>query len=354
MFRSTVLKLVVEGLGAVKFTRPVVGSLLLFILPPCWTNTHTIRAQESQDVDVLRVSTDLVVFPVRIADKNRKLVFDLTDRDLIIKDNDKVVTAPYLAFGAERVAMIFALDESGSLREVIEQQRDTAIGLFSQFKETSRIAVLRFAEAPKVAASFETSASEARAAFTFNAGRNRRTAIFDAAKKAVDTFGALLHDPAERRIVILLSDGLDTASTIKPNKVIEAAREEGVSFYVIHLPLFEPRDGRLAVRTPAKGFRDLAEKTGGRYFLAGDSKSPLDSQPRNDLSPIFQAIADDLKSQYLIGFYIGEGARDGHNHRVSITLSNPKLSYSVSGRGFSRTHHFSVNMPPQKHPTPNQ
>jgi Ca-activated chloride channel family protein len=287
------------------------------------------------------------VFPVRVTDKNRQLVTNLTDRDLIIEDKDKVVSAPYLAFGAERVALIFALDESGSLREIIGQQRDTAISLFSQFSETSRIAVLRFAEVPKVAAGFETSSLEARGAFTFNVGRNRRTAIFDAAQKAVDTFRELRDDPAERRIVVLLSDGLDTASKIKPNKVIEAARQQGVSFYVIHLPLFEPRDGRLTIRRPSSGFRDLAEKTGGRYFLIGDPKAPLHSQTSHDLSPVFQAIADDLKSQYLIGFYVGEAARDGRKHRVSITLANPALSYSVGDRGFSRTHHFSVHMYPQ-------
>jgi hypothetical protein len=49
------------------------------------------------------------------------------------------------------------------------------------------------------------------------------------------------------------------------------AREKSVSFYVIHLPLFEPRDGRLVVRPAAEGFRGLAEKTGGKYFLATDS-----------------------------------------------------------------------------------
>jgi Ca-activated chloride channel family protein len=299
------------------------------------------------------VSTDLVVFPVRVTDKNRKTVVNLTEHDLILRDTDKVVTAPYLAFGAERVAMIFALDESGSLREIISQQRNTAVALFTQFEQQSRIAVLRFAESPKVVVGFEKDTANALAAFNFGVRRNRRTAIFNAAGMAVDTFGELTDDPAERRIVVLLSDGLDNASTLKANNVIDAAREKGISFYVIHLPLFEPRDGRLAVRSPSKGFRELAEKTGGRYFIVGE-KSPLDPAGKNDLSPIFKAIAEDLKSQYLLGFYVGEAARDGRKHRVSITLANPNLSYSVSDRGFSRTHHFSVNMLPTKDPKSNQ
>ena len=66
-----------------------------------------------------------------------------------------------------------------------------------------------------------------------------------------------------------------TASRTSAEIVIDAALKGRVSFYVIHLPLFEPRDGRLAVRRPSKGFRDLAEKTGGKYFLLGDGKSAL-------------------------------------------------------------------------------
>ena len=86
---------------------------------------------------------------------------------------------------------------------------------------------------------------------------------------------------------------------------------------MIHLPLFEPRDGRLAVRRPTKGFKELAEKTGGKYFLVGDEKSAL-LPKQNDLTPIFQAIEEDLKSQYLLGFYISESARDNRKTRVFI------------------------------------
>ncbi len=242
--------------------------------------------------------------------------------------------------------MVFGLDESGSLRELISDQRETALALFGRFKSDSRIAILRFAEKPTLVVPFDRETEKAGEAFKFFAGPNKRTAIFDAAFAAVKVFDSLPKDPAERRIVILMSDGLDNASATKAAAAISAAQERNVSFYVIHLPLFEPRGERLAVRTPTKGFRELAEKTGGRYFLAGDAKLALTQQQR-DLAPVFKAIEDDLKSQYLLGFYIGETARDGRSHRVSITLSTPGLIYSVAGRGFGRTHHFSVNPKPR-------
>lgn len=350
MLKHFVLESQVSNLSAVEYARVTNArclALLLFLLlsylPP-----SKVNAQEPNDVDVLRVSTNLVVFPIRVADKNRASVINLSLNDLTFKDQDKVTTAPYLAYGAERVALVFALDESGSLREIVTDQRETALALFSKFKEKSRIAVMRFAKTPKLITGFDQSVGEARSAFNYRAGPNQRTAIFDAAHAAVETFATLPDDPTERRIVILISDGLDTASVVKPRSVIDAARDNGISFYVVHLPLFEPRDGRLKVRSPSKGFRDLAEKTGGRYFLVGNTNKPLASSSERDLAPIFDAIEDDLKNQYLLGFYVGENAYDGRNHRVSVTLSRPGVSYSVGDRGFSRTHHFSVNMRPRK------
>jgi hypothetical protein len=98
------------------------------------------------------------------------------------------------------------------------------------------------------------------------------------------------------------------------------------------------------VRTPAKGFRELAEKTGGRYFLAGDVKSALGPAKDIDLAPIFQAIEDDLKSQYLLGFYLGEAANDGRKHRLSLGLPSD-VEYQVGQLGYSRKHEFFVYRP---------
>jgi len=114
---------------------------------------------------------------------------------------------------------------------------------------------------------------------------------------------------------------------------------------VIHLPLFEPREGHLAVRRPSKGFKELAEKTGGKYFLVGDASSALSPKP-TDLTPIFQAIEEDLKSQYLLGFYISEASRDNRRHVFSVTPKPEGVKYSVGQLGYSRTQKFFINLPP--------
>ncbi len=309
-------------------------------------SAQTVTAQDTpEEDDVVRVNTDLLLYPIRIRDKKGRAVAGLTEQDLTLKDDEKVTTGVYFAPGADRVAMLFALDQSGSLRQIITQQRDAALALFSRFSDRSSIAILRFAEGAKLTVPFTKDTENARAGFRFTAAPNQRTAIFDAAAESLEAFEDLPPVRAERRIVVLISDGLDNQSASRPDSIINNAVEKGISFYVIHLPLFEPIDGRLEVRRPAKGFRELAEKTGGKYFLIGDRQSAL--MPRDvDLTPIFNAIEEDLKSQYLLGFYIAESARDNRRHVLSVTLKPDAIQYSVGRFGFARTHKFMINLAP--------
>jgi VWFA-related protein len=321
-------------------------ALVGLLVSLCLSAPGRILAQDPSDEDdVVRVNTDLLLYPIRIRDKKGQAVAGLTEQDLTLKDDEKVTTGVYFAPGADRVAMLFALDQSGSLRQIISQQRDAALALFSRFSDRSSVAVLRFSETSSLALPFTKDTEGARSAFRFSAGPNTRTAIFDAAADALKAFDDLPPVRAERRIVVLISDGLDNRSGTHPESIIDEALEKRVSFYVIHLPLFEPRDGRLEVRRPAKGFRDIAEKTGGKYFLVGDAKSAL--MPReNDLTPIFNAIEEDLKSQYLLGFYIAESARDNRRHVFSVSLKPDGVQYSLGRLGFSRTHKFMINLAP--------
>jgi VWFA-related protein len=329
----------------------LISALRVFICFICLlVVVHPIRtrvlAQEPElpDEEVVRVNTDLLLFPVRIRNKRGQLETKLTEQDLILKDKDHVTTGLYFYPGADRVALVFALDQSGSLRDIVAQQRDASLALFGRFSERSRVAVYRFSETPTLVTPFGRDAQAVREAFNFPAEANRHTAIFNAAAAAVNAFEGLVRVRSERRIVILISDGLDNASTIKAASIVETALEKRVSFYVIHLPLFEPRNGRLAVRSPAKGFRELAEKTGGKYFLVGDARSALMLQRNLDLTSVFQAIEDDLKSQYLLGFYLGETTNDGRKHRFSVTLPSG-YEYQVGRVGYSRRQEFFVERP---------
>lgn len=159
---------------------------LLFACPFFFAQPIAAVAQDPpDDIEVVRVSTDLLLFPIRIRDKKGQAVSGLTEQDLTLKDNDKVTSGVYFAPGADRVAMLFALDQSGSVRQTISQQRDAALALFSRFSDRSSVAVLRFAENSSLAIPFTKDTEAARSAFRFSAGTNTLTAIFDAAQDAL-------------------------------------------------------------------------------------------------------------------------------------------------------------------------
>jgi VWFA-related protein len=315
---------------------------VLFLALVCLGSSPATAQTRETDDEVLKVTTDLLLFPARIRDKQGDVARSITEKDLYLRDEDHVTSGIYFSPGVDRVAMVFALDQSGSLRETISQQSDAALSLYRRFNDKSSIAVLQFGATSVIAAPFDRDPLRARDAFNLSAHANERTAIFDAAEKSLAMLDGLPRVRSERRIVIMISDGLDNASSTKPDRVIDLARDKRVSFYVIHLPLFEPREGHLAVRRPAKGFRDLAEKTGGKYFLP--ATSALNPGERIDLSPIFKAIEEDLKSQYLIGFYLNETANDGRRHNFSLTLPQG-FEYQIGSSNYNRMQKFFVDRP---------
>jgi Ca-activated chloride channel family protein len=287
-------------------------------------------AQEQEPVDIIRVRTDLVAIPVTVTDSRGHRVADLNQGDFVLSDDGRATKIDYFASGVEHVALLFAIDASGSARDILGQQRSAAIALFSRFGRRSRIAVLHFGDFVRLSVPFTANLEGAEDSFNYRPTQNTGTAIFDAAATAVRAFDGSGGFSTERRIVLLISDGLDTLSSTKYKAVIDAARLRGVSFYVIHFPLFSPRNGTLAPRPPSKGFRELAEQTGGHYFRIGDARSALNPRANYDLSPVFQAVESDLRGQYVLGFYPGDEARDGQIHSLTVSLSSRRRKLKIN------------------------
>ena len=157
--------------------------------------------QNTDDDEVVRVNTDLLLFPIRIRDKKGQAIAGLTEQDLSLKDPDQVTTGVYFSRGAERVAMLFALDQSGSLRQIIEQQREAALALFSRFGERSSVAIVRFSNTATLVAPFTKDLENARAAFKFRVAPNAKTAIFDSAATSLKAFDDLTPSRTERQML---------------------------------------------------------------------------------------------------------------------------------------------------------
>jgi Ca-activated chloride channel family protein len=278
-------------------------------------------AQDPNQEEVVRVRTDLVTIPVTVVDSRGRRVAGLRQEDFILRDVGNVKEIGHFSSGTDRVALIFLLDGSGSARDYLANQREAALGLFSRFGPGSQVAVALFGNRINLAVPFTDQVSKIRAGFDFVATAGQHSAIFDSASGAVRLFDQRQRDPTERRIIVLTSDGLDNASSLKAGDVINCARSKAVSFYVIHFPLFAPYDGRLMARATAKGFRDLAEKTGGRFFTAGNVELALKPGALYDLSAVFKSIEEDLASQYILGFYAGSTTPENALRNLEVSLA---------------------------------
>ncbi len=317
---------------------PLRLAIVIAIAPFCLATPGSLCISTAQEHDeVVRVRTDLVTIPVIVTDARTRRVPNLMTDDFVLAADNRATKIDYFASGTDRVAMLFALDSSGSAREVIAQQREAALALFLSFGRGSRVAVLQFADVVRLPVPFTSDSAAAQSSFSFEAKASNGTALFDGAATAVRSFDGSGGFSMERRIVVLMSDGLDTISSTRYANVIEAAHARGVSFYVIHFLLFTPRDGALAPRPPSKGFRELAEQTGGRYFKIGDAKSSLDPHVHYDLASVFQAIDDDLRGQYVLGFYPNESSRDGQTHSLTVNLANRSRKLKVNQLRMSYT-----------------
>lgn len=295
------------------FALVVFVSLLLF-------SALQLRAQTG-DEEIIEVRTDLVTVPVIITDRRNRPATSLTAADFKLYDDNYPVQTALFTAGVERLALAFVFDASGSVREHIARQEQASRALLNRFT-APRVAVFHFTAQTQLVLPFTDDKNAAQRAFTISAQPDHRTAIFDAALAAVRSFDRLAARELERRIIILVSDGLDTASTVAPAAVINEANRRGIAIYVLHLPLYTPRDGRLAPRTPAKGFRDLARRTGGNYYLIGDTEAALNPRIGYDFTQTFNDIAADLRSQYILGFYpLAREASSTVAHLITVKLT---------------------------------
>jgi Ca-activated chloride channel family protein len=118
-----------------------------------------------------------------------------------------------------------------------------------------------------------------------------------------------------RRVVLVFTDGEDTSSRTRFGTVLDRARDEEVMVYSIGLES-EYFNGQRVVRSrPSRDLRKISEETGGGYF---------ELEKTVDLSPTFSRVAQELRSQYLIGF--APAALDGKVHKLDVRVNRPGMT----------------------------
>jgi Ca-activated chloride channel family protein len=275
-----------------------------------------------------------------VLDKKKNFITGLRREDFAIFEDGKPQEIAFFSTEldeliARPLAVMFLLDASGSAAQTIRQQRAATQTFLGQLSDRQAVAVTRFSQTPELLIDFTTDKQKITQAFSDHDAVGGDTAIFDALDFAVDRLGALAGEDATRRkVVILISDGLDNASRKDYKDVAAKAEAAGVSFYIVHLPLFSPGpSGHLEPRPTTPGFTAVADLTGGQLFVAGDVQSALSVSQTTDLTPIFRKIINELRSQYYIGYY-PPNPKDGKYHRLSVRVQQRDARPRVLRRGY--------------------
>ncbi len=132
---------------------------------------------------------------------------------------------------------------------------------------------------------------------------------------AVDESIAQMEVLEGRRVVLVFTDGDDSASKRGRDDVLERAREKDMMIYAVGLAS-EYFNGQSKVRSrPDRGLRRVAEETGGGYF---------ELSKKDELGPTFTRVAQELHSQYVMGFT--PELLDGKVHKLEVRVKRPGLT----------------------------
>jgi VWFA-related protein len=126
-----------------------------------------------------------------------------------------------------------------------------------------------------------------------------------------------------RRVVVVISDGFDSASVIDRKELMRRANDAGVTVYSITLPSYMLSATRSTERviTPLDATR-VVSATGGRDFAAD----------AEDFTPVFKALAEEIRASYALAYY--PDLRDGKFHELRVKTSRLGVQLRVNRTGF--------------------
>ena len=279
---------------------------------------------DDEPQDVIKVDTDLVSMDVVVTDEKGRLVRNLKKEDFRLFEDG--VEQRIASFNVEKIAgvprplaIVFALDLSGSMTAAEIQRVTSAMREFSArlADHPAVFAVMTFGMRVKTLQSLTADREKLERAFDRLAQEPNglSTHTYDAVDDAVRMLAR--HAPLTRehqmvkRAVVVITDGFPVGDVVSPETVIERANAADTSIYLVTMPSYSQLLATVKL-TPLPTPLDvsgLVEKTGGRSIYANE----------RDLGPLFRAIAEEVASAYVVGFYPpAEKRRDGKFHTVRI------------------------------------
>jgi VWFA-related protein len=274
--------------------------------------------------DIIRIDTDLVAVDIRVTDRNGRPVRNLRPEDFKLYEDSS--ERPISFFNVERrdgdqqpVAVVFALDNSGSMSEQEMTKLRLAMSVFSSWlaERPSMFAVMSFGMNVRILQTFTNDVAKFDRAFerlmkeTGGLSTHTYDAVDDAVRMLSRKAPRTRDHKVMKRVVVVVTDGFPVGDTVAPRTVIERANEAEVSVYTITLPSFSRTLAAVGVAplpTPLD-VSGLVEQTGGIGVYATDK----------DLAPLLRLLAAEITSSYVLAFYPTDGKRrDGQFHTIRV------------------------------------
>jgi len=260
-----------------------------------------LPAQET----TLRVDVKLVNIFVNVTDRSGAIVGGLTRDDFAVTEDGRPQAISVFERQSELpLNLTLAIDTSGSVRKDLTEEADAARRFVRAIlRPQDQMSLLQFATDVTELTSFTNKVA------LIDHGLNRlhadyATALYDAIVLGSEQLG-----PRDgRKVLIVVSDGDDTAKTSTYAQALEAALRHNVMIYsIIDVPI-EASAGRDLGGEHA--LITLAEQTGGKSFYV----------EAGGLDKAFAKVSDDLRTQYLIGYYPHNQEPGRTFHRIDVTV----------------------------------
>ncbi|MBA3766008.1 MAG: VWA domain-containing protein [Acidobacteria bacterium] len=274
---------------------------------------------------------------MRVIDRFNRPISSIRQEDFKIYEDG--VLQPIGFFSTEEVPVSYglAVDNSGSMRSQIDKVIEAGKTVIASNKPGDETFLVRFIDSDKIETLQDFTSDkellfEGMESMFIEGGQ---TAIIDAVYLAAERIakykkGDDLSD-RRRRALIVVTDGEDRSSFYKLDQLFATLREEDVQIFVIGFVNELDKEGGLIRKSTKDKAVDLinrfAKETGGRAFF-----------PNNlaELNDIAREISHDLRTQYVIGYYPTNSARDGSFRQIRVTVESPsgekRIALTRSGR----------------------
>ncbi len=301
---------------------------------------ETPKPDESGE-EVIKVDTTLISIPVTISKKDGLYVPSLSKQNFQIFEDGKEQEIAYFNSADKPFTAVLVIDVSQSTSLKIEQIQNGALAFVEQLMPEDKVMVISFDAGVNTLLEFSSDKAAIEKAIRkirFGGG----TSLYDAVETSL---GKKLQKIEGKKAVILFTDGVDSTSfrSNYQSTLADAVESEAVIF-PIYLNTFldligigNGGNGPMSAPSGIPGgisrgqmsqikeayavgrryLQDLASATGGRVFRPENSE--------NSLSKAFAGVAEELRSQYEVGYYSNNESVSGDIKQIKIRISRPNL-----------------------------